>query len=227
MRVLIVDDHEVIWGGMKGVVERLAAQHHPDKPFAWHEARDVPSACALEAGALDLILLDHHLPGISGLDGMSALRERFEAAPIVIVSADLRPDTIRRAIEAGAAGYVPKTTPVPEMVAALALVMARGIYLPPVALFDVQSFVDSSEPHVPNEALSGFMAAELSPRQREVFAGALRGKPNKVIARELGIAEGTVKIHLAMVYRALGVKNRTEAMYRVLSADAAQAVAHL
>jgi DNA-binding NarL/FixJ family response regulator len=71
------------------------------------------------------------------------------------------------------------------------------------------------------------MAAELSPRQREVFAGALRGKPNKVIARELGIAEGTVKIHLAMVYRALGVKNRTEAMYRVLSADAAQAVAHL
>ena len=65
------------------------------------------------------------------------------------------------------------------------------------------------------------------PSQREVFARALRGKANKVIARELGIAEGTVKVHLAMVYKALGVRNRTEAMYRVLSADAAEAVARL
>ena len=113
------------------------------------------------------------------------------------------------------------------MVAALALVMARGIYLPPVALFDVEPPPDNGDAHVANDALQGFMAAELSPRQREVFARALRGKANKVIARELGIAEGTVKVHLAMVYKALGVRNRTEAMYRVLSADAAEAVARL
>ncbi len=73
----------------------------------------------------------------------------------------------------------------------------------------------------------GHAGATLSPRQREVFSRALRGKPNKIIARELGIAEGTVKVHLAMVFRALGVRNRTEAMYRVLSADTAAAVTRL
>jgi two-component system, NarL family, nitrate/nitrite response regulator NarL len=227
MRVLIVDDHEVIWSGMRGVVERLAAQQRPAEPFAWFCARDVPSARALDVESLDLILLDYHLPGTSGIDAMVSLRERFEAAPIVMVSGDQRPDNIRRVIEAGAAGYIPKTMPEPEMVAALALVMAHGIYLPPVALLDVDTPVENGDAQIANDALPGFMAAELSPRQREVFARALRGKPNKIIARELGIAEGTVKVHLAMVYRALGVRNRTEAMYRVLSADAAHAVARL
>ena len=227
MEVLLVDDHEVIWSGMRGVVERLALQQRPARPFGWHCARDLPSARALGLTTLDLVLLDYHLPGHSGLEALQAMRETFEGAPIVIVSGDQRPQNIRRAIEAGAAGYVPKTMPEPEMVAALALVMAHGIYLPPVALFDAEPAAVDGEAHVENEALVAFMAAELSPRQREVFAQALRGKPNKVIARELGIAEGTVKVHLAMVYRALGVANRTEAMYRVLSADAVAAVARL
>ena len=226
MQVLIVDDHQLIWSGMRGVVERLSTQQRPGEPFAWFGARDVASALALGVEALDLILLDHHLPGVSGLDGMVLLRERFEATPIVIVSADQRPEHIRRAIEAGAAGYIPKTTSEAEMVAALALVLARGIYLPALALLDAEPLLDS-DTSVANDAVLGFMAAELSPRQREVFARALRGVPNKLIARELGIAEGTVKVHLAMVYKALGVRNRTEAMYRVLSADAADAVAHL
>lgn len=227
MRVLIVDDHEIIWSGMRGVVERLAAQRQPPQPFAWFAARDVAAAQALPIEALDLILLDYHLPGTSGLDAMRAMRERFESAAIVIVSGDQRPDHIRHAIEAGAAGYIPKTMSEADMVAALALVMAHGIYLPALALLEVPTPLDHGDAQLPNEALPAFMSAELSPRQREVFAGALRGKPNKVIARELGIAEGTVKVHLAMVYRALGVRNRTEAMYRVLSADAAGAVARL
>lgn len=226
MRVLIVDDHEVVWSGMRGVIGRLSAQHRPGEPFVWFSARDLPSALAQTVEPLDLILLDHHLPGVSGLDGMASLRERFETAPIVIVSADQRPERIRRAIEAGAAGYIPKTMPESEMVAALALVIARGIYLPAMALLDAQPPPDD-DTQVANDAVLGYMDAELSPRQREVFGCALRGVPNKLIARELGIAEGTVKVHLAMVYRALGVRNRTEAMYRVLSADAADAVARL
>lgn len=227
MQVLFVDDHELIWSGMRGVVERLAAQHRPGDVFGWHCTRDVPAALALDAEALDLILLDFHLPGISGLQAMTALRERYEAAPIVVVSGDQRPDNIRRVIEAGAAGYIPKTMPEGEMVAALGLVMAHGVYLPPVALLDAEAPRDDGDSPLSAEALPAFMAAELSPRQREVFTRALRGKPNKVIARELGIAEGTVKVHLAMVFRALGVHNRTEAMYRVLSADAAGALARL
>jgi DNA-binding NarL/FixJ family response regulator len=226
--VLLVDDHEVIWSGMKGVVERLAAQQRPGAPFGWFCARDLAGALAAAAGALDLILLDYHLPDTDGLAAMRALRERFDSAPIVIVSGDQQPERIRRAIEAGAAGYIPKTMPEAEMVAALGLVMAHGVYLPPVALLDAAPAPEpADDAQLANDAIAAFMAAELSPRQREVFARALRGKPNKVIARELGIAEGTVKVHLAMVFRALGVRNRTEAMYRVLSADAINAVGRL
>jgi DNA-binding NarL/FixJ family response regulator len=241
MRVLIVDDHEVIWSGMRGVVERLLAQQQPPPSLEWHAARDVPSALALAAFTAfapgdiatdarapavvpDLILLDYHLPGPSGLEALRVLRERFEAASIVVLSGDQRPDQIRRVIEAGAAGYIPKTVSEQEMVAALGLVLAHGIYLPALALLEVAPAVEAGDAPLANDALPGFVSAELSPRQREVFARALRGMPNKLIGRELGIAEGTVKIHLAMVYRALGVRNRTEAMYRVLSADAAAAI---
>lgn len=227
MQVLFVDDHEVIWSGMRGVVEHLALQRQPQTAFAWQCCRDVETACALPIDTLDLVLLDYHLPGVSGLEAMRRLSERFESAPVVIVSGDQRPAVIRSAIEAGAAGYVPKTMPEPEMVAALALVMAHGIYLPPIALLELESAADGGHGHVSSDALTGYITAELSPRQREVFARALRGKPNKIIGRELGIAEGTVKVHLAMVYRALGVRNRTEAMYRVMSANAVEAMARL
>lgn len=227
MQVLFIDDHEVIWSGMRGVVERLVAQQRPGEPFDWHCARELAAAMALPLQAPDLILMDYHLPGVTGLDALAALRERFESAPVVVVSGDQRPDHIRRAIEAGAAGFIPKTMPEPEMVAALGVVMARGVYLPPVALMDAEPARAGGEVQLDAESLPAFMAAELSPRQREVFSGALRGKPNKVIARELGIAEGTVKVHLAMVYRALGVHNRTEAMYRVLAADAGHTLARL
>jgi DNA-binding NarL/FixJ family response regulator len=226
MKVLIVDDHEVIWSGMRGVVERLASQQQPPMPCETTCVRDVASARTLPTDTVDIILLDYHLPGTTGLDAFEALRERFEGAPIVIVSGDARPSAIRQAIEAGAAGYIPKTTSEREMIAALGLVLAHGIYLPPVALLDAGA-ADSGGADMDDAALAPFMAAELSPRQREVFAQALRGKPNKVIARELGIAEGTVKVHLAMVYRALGVSNRTEAMYRILSADAASAIGRM
>jgi len=232
VRVLFVDDHEVIWAGMMSVVERLHAQVRPGGQLEWHCARDLREALATDAEALDLILLDFHLPGGDCMEAMRSLRQRFDAAPIVIVSGDERPDLIRRCIEAGAAGYVPKSMVPAEMVAALGLVMAHGIYLPPSALLAAGTARDRDRDRdvddaLGNDALAAFMAAELSPRQREVFARALRGKPNKVIARELGIAEGTVKVHLAMVFRALGVHNRTEAMYRVLSADAVAAVARL
>ena len=228
MRVLFVDDHEVIWSGMRAVVERLAAQQQPGARFEWFCARDLAGALATEALALELILLDYHLPDTDCLGAMRALRERFDAAPIVVVSGDQQPDRIRRVIEAGAAGYIPKSMPEVEMVAALGLVMAHGVYLPPVALRDAAPAPDAADgAQLSTDAIAAFMAAELSPRQREVFARALRGKPNKVIARELGIAEGTVKVHLAMVFRALGVHNRTEAMYRVLSADAVKALARM
>jgi DNA-binding NarL/FixJ family response regulator len=225
MRVLIVDDHEVIWGGMRLTLERLSMQANL-QPLTRFEGRlSVEAALDIADHEFDLILLDYHLPGISGLPALARMREAFESSPIVILSADADPRRVRQAIQQGAAGYVPKTMSDREMQAALALVLAQGVYLPPLALLEVEADQPGQEQVLPQDALEAFMRLEFSPRQREVFARALRGKPNKVIARELGIAEGTVKVHLSMVFRALGVHNRTEAMYRVISAGAAGAIA--
>lgn len=227
MRVLIIDDHEVVWSGMRLMLERLSAQSPDGHAIHFEGSRSVEAALEMGERNFDLILLDYHLPGVSGLQALAAMREAFESSPVVILSADADPRRVRDAISQGASGYVPKSMPEREMQAALALVLAQGIYLPPIALFEVDAVEATAEPALSSDAIDTFLRHEFSPRQREVFARALRGKPNKVIARELGIAEGTVKVHLAMVFRALGVKNRTEAMYRVLSADAAGAIDRL
>src|SRR5262245_57070181 len=109
MRVLIVDDHEVLWSGMRGVVERLAAQLHAGEAFEWHAAKNVAAAQSLAGQQFDLILLDYHLPDVAGIAALKAMRSSFESAPIVMISGDERPRTIRAAIDEGAAGYIPKT----------------------------------------------------------------------------------------------------------------------
>lgn len=227
MRVLIVDDHEVIWRGMRATLERLSLQINPDRPIVLEGRLSVEAALEMIEREFDLILLDFNLPGLSGLPALARMRTAFEGTPIVVLSANADARCIRDAISQGAAGYVPKSMPEREMQGALALVLAQGIYLPRLALFEVEAQETAGEPDLPHEAVASFMRLEFSPRQREVFARALRGKPNKVIARELGIAEGTVKVHLAMVFRALGVRNRTEAMYRVMVAGAESAIARL
>jgi two-component system nitrate/nitrite response regulator NarL len=227
MRVLVVDDHQVIWGGMRLTLERLSQQANQQPLSHFEGCLSVEAALEISDREFDLILLDYHLPGLSGLPALERMREAFESSPIVILSADADPRRVRQAIQHGAAGYVPKSMSEREMHAALALVLAQGVYLPPMALLEVDANEPAQEQELPQDAIGAFMRLEFSPRQREVFARALRGKPNKVIARELGIAEGTVKVHLSMVFRALGVHNRTEAMYRVLSAGAADAIAKL
>lgn len=227
MRVLIVDDHEVIWHGMRLTLERLAMQANQGRLSCFEGRLSVEAALDIAHRDFDLILLDYHLNGLSGLAALARMREAFEGAPIVIFSADADPRRVREAISLGAAGYVPKSMSERDIHAALAHVLVQGVYLPPLALLEVESAQHADEDDLPHEAIEAFLRLEFSPRQREVFARALRGKPNKVIARELGIAEGTVKVHLAMVFRALGVRNRTEAMYRVLSAGAAGAIARL
>lgn len=237
MDILIVDDHEVIWRGMRAMLERLAAQCQPGRTIRIEGCLSVEAALDLRVRRFDLILLDFHLQGLSGLQALARMRQVFEASPVVVLSGDTDPRLMREAIQHGASGYIPKAMPEREMQAALGLVMAQGVYLPPMALLDAD--LDAGEhpadasgggehgAELPRESVEAFLSQEFSPRQREVFARALRGMPNKVIARELGIAEGTVKVHLAMVFRALGVRNRTEAMYRVLSADAAGAIDRL
>jgi DNA-binding NarL/FixJ family response regulator len=128
---------------------------------------------------------------------------------VVVVSAEDDPNLIHRAIEAGAVGFIPKTTDQSVIINALRLVMAHGVYLPPSALAHGPS--DASD----RRGAQVIAMPTLSERQRGVLRLLLRGKSNKLIARELNLAEGTVKAHLWSVYQLLGVSTRVQAMYRV------------
>jgi len=221
MRVLLVDDHEIVWNGTRRLLEQLAAEIEPGQPFAFEASRDVESACQHTAADFDLVLLDYHLPTLSGPDALRAVKAHFEATPVCMQSAESSPQRVREVIDAGAAGFIPKSYRLADMEAALRVVLRHRIYLPAefVLSDDVTRAREPDE--LPREDLARFLRNELSPRQRQVLALAIRGTPVKLIARQLAIAEGTVKVHLSMVYRALGARNRTDALCRVFDAQAA------
>ncbi|SFN41818.1 response regulator transcription factor [Variovorax sp. OV329] len=224
MRVLLVDDHEIVWSGTRRLIEQLAAEVEPGRPFAFDATRDVETACQHQAGDFDLVLLDYHLPTLSGLAALHAIKAHFEATPVCMQSAESSPQRVREVIEAGAAGFIPKSYRLDDMEAALRVVLRHRIYLPAEFVL-TDDVTRSREPdELPREDLARFLRTELSPRQRQVLALAIRGTPVKLIARQLAIAEGTVKVHLSMVYRALGARNRTDALCRVFDAQAASAL---
>lgn len=202
MRVLIVDDHPLYCTGVRALLAGL----DPDAEV--RDAAHVPDALTLadQGERFDLVLLDMHLPGISGLDALQHIKQGFDSAAVVVVSADEDPALILGTIDAGAAGYIPKSTDPTLTVQALRLVLAHGTYLPRHAWRG-----DGLAAPAPADAV----LPELSDRQQAVLLRLLQGKANKVIARELGIAEGTVKAHLWAVYQALGVTSRAQAMCRV------------
>ena len=224
MRVLLVDDHEIVWSGTHRMLERLAKDEDPQAAFVFSAVRSVAEATLLAPDGFDLVLLDYHLPGASGLQALALIGGHFEGVPVCLQSAESDPRKVHESIDAGAAGFVPKSYRIDDMEAALRVVLRHRVYLP--AEFVLAE--DSSRERLPDEVSShdlvGFINTELSPRQRQVLTLAVQGLPTKLIARELNIAEGTVKVHLSMVYRALGVRNRTDALCRVFKSQAAHAL---
>lgn len=226
MNVLLIDDHEIVWSGTHRMLERLAHEIDPAAPFSFHAVRDVAAARALPAMGFDLVLLDYHLPDLSGLAALQAVKAHFEATPVCMQSAETSSPRVREVIEAGAAGFVPKSYRLEEIEAALRVVLRHRVYLPAEFLLSHEATRASAADAngLAREDLPQFLRAELSPRQRQVLALSIRGVPVKLISRQLGIAEGTVKVHLSMVYRALGARNRTDALCRVFEAQAAAAL---
>ena len=201
MRILLVDDHQLFSDGLRVLLRELA--YDADVSTATTIAQ------ALEAtGPFDLILLDLHLPDARGIDGMQRLKLRHEASPVVVVSGEENPGHIRECIHHGAMGFVPKASGAAELFEAMRRILSGQTYLPRSSLlgFDADSRNGSRR--------QGEQTVHLSPRQREVLTKLIQGMPNKVIARELGISDTTVKTHVLAVFDALGVNNRTEAVYR-------------
>jgi two-component system nitrate/nitrite response regulator NarL len=219
VRVLLVDDHELVWNGTRRLLEEVYREFRPeDEVLDFTAVRDLEQACLLPLRDVDLVLLDYHLPGLAGLPALLRMQQEFEGASICMLSGESSSEHIRAVLEAGASGFIPKSYGEADMAAALRLVLRQRVYVPAEFVFAEDVVRGREADEVRNDELANFLRSELSARQRQVLSLALQGLPNKSIARRLDIAEGTVKVHLSMVYRALGVKNRVSALCRVMQA---------
>ena len=165
---------------------------------------------------ITLILLDLALPGVDGFETLRRFREEFPGIPVVVVSAFDQPEFVTRAIDTGAMGFIPKTSGTQLLLNALRLVLSGGVYLPAELL----RRHDSIPPAAPQLATSPAQLRDpreigLTERQSQVLTLLVQGKPNKIICRELNLAEGTVKIHVTAILKALSVTNRTQAVIAV------------
>jgi DNA-binding NarL/FixJ family response regulator len=205
MRALLVDDHPLFRDGLRLTLKML-------RPKAQvHQAGTVREAIAiLEQGiVIDLILLDLQLATMRGLEALHAMRAYPECPPVVILSGTEDRETVRAAIEHGAMGFIQKSMNSDEMIEAVEKVLAGSVYLPAACL-------DDSYLGTPTQSANDLLQSlGISGRRAEVLTHLAQGKPSKVIARELGISEATVKSHIQAIYDALEVHSRTQALYRL------------
>lgn len=210
MKVLIADDHRLIVEGVKSKLSEL--EPHVDFAVAMTvaELRE-----QLEQGPLpDLAIVDLSMPGASGPDHISAMLRLFPGLPVVVLSGAEDATQMKALLDLGVRGYIPKAYSPDIMLSAVRLVLSGGVYVPPMLLSAAPGAVTHTNAH-DQQGHGGSLDALrqlLTERQVEVLRLLSQGKPNKSIARELNISEGTVKIHLAAIFRALGVRNRVEAV---------------
>jgi DNA-binding NarL/FixJ family response regulator len=207
MKALLVDDHALFRDGFS----MLMAQRFPSVELIG--AADIGEAAqALAAHPdIELVLLDLGLPDSQGLSSLQRLQDLAGDVPLVVMSADERPETILAAIDQGAAGFVPKTARLAEIEGALRIVLDGGTYLPPGIYRDLAPVtVAGIDPPRLREARLD--ALGLSPRQVDVLRLLVAGRSTKLISRELDLAESTVKTHLLALFRKLDVSSRTQAI---------------
>ncbi|TWT23282.1 response regulator transcription factor [Luteimonas marina] len=200
--LLIADDHPLFRAALRGAAAEAAAD------VATCEAESLDGVLALleSRNDIDLVLLDLHMPGNHGLAGLAAIRAQHPAVAVVLVSANEDPHTVRRALDHGAAGYIPKSAGLDDMREAIRTVLACEQWLPP-ALRGAVTRAQSS----PADADLAARLASLTPQQFRVLTLVAEGLLNKQIADRLDIQERTVKAHLSVIFEKLGARNRTQA----------------
>ena len=226
MKVLLIDDHPLILSALQSVIQGLGSDVTVVGASSARAARETLAADA----EFDLVLLDLHLGDADGFDVLVEFRAKYPALPVVVVSASDRTSDVIRSIDLGAMGFVPKRSSNDALFEALHMVMSGGIYVPPMTMGSERSASERPDgdtvPSVlrvvrENAEGSGFQpqaplaSLGLTPRQTDVLALLLQGKPNKLIARDLNLSVETVKDHVAAVLRTLGVSSRTQAVLAV------------
>ncbi|HUH91301.1 MAG TPA: response regulator transcription factor [Lysobacter sp.] len=200
--LLIADDHPLFRAALRGAAADAVAD------LTVHEADSLDSVLAvLETEPdIDLVLLDLHMPGNHGLAGLAAIRAQYPGVAVVVVSANDDPRVVRRALDHGAAGYLPKSSGLDELRGAIRAVLACEQWLPPSLRAAVSRTQSSS-----TDADLAARLASLSPQQFRVLTFVAEGLLNKQIADRLDVQERTVKAHLSAIFERLGVRNRTQA----------------
>ncbi len=201
MQILLADDHALFRSGIRLVLAEL------DPSMVVTEAGTHDEAiAALRAQKVDLILTDLVMPGMRQDTGIAEYKSLCPDVPIIVVSMLDSASDIRRAVDAGATGFIPKSSTPKIMMEAIKLVLAGGIYLPPSVLVAEQAGEPASEPKATPPV------RQLTERQRDVLGELALGKSNKEIAQSLNLSEATVKVHVAAIMRVLDVRNRTQAV---------------
>ena len=209
-RALLIDDHPLIIDAVSRAL--LDAQLFAGTVMLSSLAEAV-SYLILDKD-FALVIADLRMTDSDGIDSVTTLRESFPDLPLIVFSGNGSIETITAAFETGIRGYITKDSPLPVVINAIKLVMAGGCFLPqhavPIIAIGLQPKITALDRYKKSRS----DLTSLTPRQQQVFTLLLVGIPNKVIAERLNMAEGTVKAHLATVYRVLGVNSRAQAVLK-------------
>lgn len=201
MRVLVADDHELFLKGLEFVLR----DNYPEIELVFaHDYTEIFKILEQDKN-FDLIMTDFAMPGGKGLDALMHIRQLVPQTPIVILSAVFDTEIVQQTMDVGVSGYIPKTSANTLIISAVNLVISGGKYIPPELLSNRK--IKNMETADKEE--NGHL---LTPRQIEVIKAASEGKSNKQIAYELGLSEGTVKLHMTAILKVLNVNNRTGAV---------------
>ena len=207
-RLVIADDHPLFRGALREAISGLLRRVDIAEAGSFDEAVEL-----LELGGkVDLLLLNLTMPDTRGFSGLMYVRAQYPSVPVVVVSANDDPTAIRRCVEIGASGFIPKTLGIEDTRTAISRILDGGIWVPP----DVD-LVNGSDAEV--TALMTRMAT-LTPQQVRVLMMLSEGLLNKQIAFQLGVSEATVKAHVSAILQKLNVESRTQAVIAAAKMDA-------
>ena len=215
MKVLVADDHELFLMGLTMIIN----DYQPEWTILSAKNYNEVFSLIDTHKDFDLILTDLAMPGAQWLDAINKIHHTLPETPIIILSAVFDKEIVHKTIEIGAAGYIPKTSSNTVILGAINLVMSGGVYIPPELLknstnseFNLLKQIEDISTKSEEESKEGIKL--LSPRQIDVINLISKGKSNKQIAYELGLTEGTVKLHVTAILKILNVYNRTGAVVK-------------
>lgn len=211
MRILIADDHELFLKGLEIILKDFNPEAELVKAKNYAEMLNIIN----KNQSFDLVLTDLAMPGGIWLEALKEIHEKIPETPIIILSAVFEKEIVQKTLDLGASGYIPKTSSNAVILSAVNLVLSGALYIPAELLRETadSNLNELKKIEVVSESTDLKEKIKiLSPRQLDVLKLIAEGKSNKQIAFELGLTEGTVKLHVTAILKILNVYNRTGAV---------------